>query len=188
MTPHARLYLFIHVKSRQVVLSPPSQSPNEAWVAELADRFVREARGKGLKVQQVQRDRDTKFAPAFDIMRKRKRVKVVRNRVRSPNTNASVVRFIETLLHKCLGKFLIFGETHLDHLGSEFVAHDLEDRPHPSLGHEPILKLKKHDVVPIIETPSPTLGEVRYRIRLGGLLKSSSRMATSQTVTSRFTS
>jgi putative transposase len=169
--------VFIHVKTRQVVVSPSTRSPNEAWVAGQAERFVAQARGRGLRVRHVQRDRDSKFAPAFDGRLKRKRVKVIRNQYRSPNTNAFVERFIQTIQHECLDKFLIFGETHLDHLCSEFVAHYHEDRPHQSLGNEPILKLKRRDDESSDDVEPPLLGDVRCKTRLGGLLKSNSRKA-----------
>jgi putative transposase len=169
--------VFFLVKSRQVMLSPATRMPNETWVAEQAERFVRVARGRGLKVRHVQRDRDTKFVPTFDGRLKRKRVKVIRNQVRSPNTNAFVERFIQTIQHECIDRFLIFGETHLDHLCAEFVAHYYEDRPQQSLGNEPVLKLKRRPADPTLNAESPTLGEIRYQTRLGGLLKSYSRKA-----------
>jgi putative transposase len=165
---------FVHVKTRQVILSPATFHPNDQWVSELAGKFVEEARGRGLKVRIVQTDRDRKFAAGFVETLKRNRVKRRRISFKAPNLNAYAERFIQTIGQECLDKFLIFGLRHFDHLNSEFLAHYHEDRPHQSLGNEPVLK-KRCLKVPEGDPVSPR--DIRCRSRLGGLLRSYSRKA-----------
>ena len=43
--------------------------------------------------------------------------------IRSPNTVAFVERFVQTIQQECLDHFIVFGESHMDHLCREFVEH-----------------------------------------------------------------
>jgi putative transposase len=129
----------------------------------------------------IQRDRDTKFPRSFDAALKSRHVKVVKNAYRSPNTNAFVERFVQSIQQECLDRFIVFGEKHLDHLCAEYLAHYQEERPHQSLDNEPLVKPKKRGRPKTkrgkIEDEIVPLSEVRCKQRLGGLLKSYSRKA-----------
>jgi putative transposase len=172
---------FLHVKTRQVILSPATQHPNETWIVAQAESFVNQARERGLPVTILQRDRDSKFTASFDSALKSRRVRTVKNACRSPNMNAFVERFIQSIQHECLDHFVILGERHMDHVCAEYLAHYHQHRPHQSLDNTPITAPKKRgrpkmrpgnladEIVP--------LGEVRCEQRLGGLLKSYSRCA-----------
>jgi putative transposase len=91
----------------------------------------------------------------------------------SPNLNAFVQRFLQTLQQECLDHFVVVGERHLAHLVREFVSHYHAERPHQSLGNRP----------PSGSAPSQTWNspppqvEVICRERLGGLLKHYERAA-----------
>ena len=177
----AYVIAFLNVQTRQVILSPATLHPKEEWVVAQAESFVRQAREHGLPVARVQRDRDTKFTRSFDAAMKRSHVRVVPNAYRSPNTNAYVERFIQSISQECLDRFVIFGERHMDQLCAEYLAHYHEERPHQSLENEPLRQPKprgrpKKQNRPIHEQVVP-LTEVRCRQRLGGLLKSYSRKA-----------
>lgn len=167
---------FLNVKTRQVILSPATQHPDEEWVVAQGELFVKEAREKGLPVRYVQHDRDTKFTRAFDAKLKSLRAKIKKGAYRSPNTNAFVERFIQSIEQECLDRFVIFGEKHMDHVCREYLAHYHEERPHQSLENQPVTAPKRrgrpkskrgnveYEIVP--------LAEVRCKRRLGGLLKS----------------
>lgn len=93
---------------------------------------------------------------------------------RSPNTNALVERFIQTLQQECLDHFVVFGEKHMNHLVSEFVAQYQEERPHQSKGNEPLLVTGSKKRRKKNESPPPdvvSLRDIKCRQRLGGLLK-----------------
>ena len=172
---------FLNVKTRQVILSPATLHPNEEWVVSQAETFVTKARGNGLPITYVQRDRDTKFTRSFDAKLKSLRVKIMPSAFRSPNTNAFVERFIQSIEQECLDWFVIFGEQHMNHVCAEYAAHYHAERPHQSLDNEPLKKPKKlgrpqtnrgnlaDELVP--------LSEIRCQQRLGGLLKSYSHKA-----------
>lgn len=113
---------FLNVKTRQVVLSPATLHPNEEWAIAQAASFVKRARESGLPVRYVQRDRDAKFAKAFDQKLKSSHVKIKQNAFRSPNTNAFVERFVQTIQQECLDRFVILGEQHMDYVCQEFLA------------------------------------------------------------------
>ncbi len=163
------------------VLSPATFHPNEPWVVEQAESFVKKAREQGLPVANVQHDCDTKFPKSFDAAIKRAHAKTIRTAFRSPNTNAFVERFIQTIQQECLDRFVIFGEQHMDHICKEFLTYYHDDRPHQSLDNDPITKPKKRGRPKTkpgkIEDEVVPLREVKCKERLGGLLKSYSRKA-----------
>jgi putative transposase len=171
----AFVLVFIHVKTRQVVVSPATLHPNDAWVAEQTTRFVQEARGRGLRVRRLQHDSDTKFAAGFRDSLDRARVKRIRNQFRAPNLNAFVERVIQSIQQECLDHFLIFGMKHFDYLNSEYLAYYHQDRPHQSLDNKTILRPPGGWPRKFVgRTPRSSL---RCQQRLGGLLKSYSRRA-----------
>ena len=86
---------------------------------------------------------------------------------RSPNLNAYVERFIQSIQVECLDHFLVFGEQHFDYLVSEYVTHYHEERPHQGLGNQLLSG----------QPPPNDDGEIRCRTRLGGLLKHCYRAA-----------
>lgn len=112
---------FLHVQTRQVVLSPATLQPSHAWVATQSEAFVTEARDRGLPVAIVQRDRDRKFGKSFDRTLRRRHVQPKLNSFRAPNTNAYVERFVQTIQQECLDRFLVFGEKHMNHICREFL-------------------------------------------------------------------
>ena len=165
------LLIFLHVESRKVYVAPATFHPNEVWVTEQAQLFLEHAKAEGLQVGILTHDRDTKFRPAFDEAFTAAGVEIRTTAFRSPNTNAYVERFIQTLQKECLDHFVVFGEQHMDHLVKEFVTHDHEERPHQgkengllSLGDEP-----RPDVV--------SIGSIDCHERLGGVLKHYQRQA-----------
>jgi putative transposase len=169
----AFVLVFIHVKTREVIVSPATLHPNRHWVAEQTERFVMQARSRGLRVRTIQHDRDSKYGPEFFDILQRLRVKRIRNQFRAPNLNAYVERVIQSMQQECLDHFIIMGTRHLDHLCSEYLAYYHEDRPHQSLDNRPIRNRRR---VPLTDDVVP-LRSIRCKSRLGGLLKSYSRKA-----------
>jgi putative transposase len=159
-----------------VVLSPATFHPDEAWVVTQAERFVEQAREQKLPVSTLQRDRDSKFTAAVDKALRSKRVKVKVNQFRSPNTNAFVERFVQSIQQECLDRFVIFGETHMDHVCQEYLEYYHTERPHQGKGIEnELLNRQKKCGRPRNKQPANEvlpLNEVRCSERLGGLLKS----------------
>ncbi|UUO05345.1 integrase core domain-containing protein [Blastopirellula sp. J2-11] len=130
------LLIFLHVESRQVYIAPSTFHPNEEWVVGQAKAFQEHAKSEGLAVGTLMRDRDTKFQPAFDAVIESAGAEVKVGAFRSPNTNAFVERFIQTIQQECLDHFVVFGEQHMDHLVKEFVEFYHEERPHQGKENE----------------------------------------------------
>jgi transposase InsO family protein len=155
--------------------------PNEDWVVGQAESLVRVARARGIPVWFVQHDRDTKFTRSFDAALKRYRLKVIRGAYRSPNTNAFVERFIQSIAPECLDRFVVFGERPLDYLCAEYLAHYHSERAHQSLDNEPVRRVKRPGRPSTkrgrIDDEIVSPAEVTRRMRLGGSLKHYERKA-----------
>jgi putative transposase len=126
--------VFIHVDSRRVFVTPATRHPNTEWIAGQAAAFVEhlQSEATGAANTILFRDRDGKYAPAFDTTLKNAGVEVQRTPIRSPNLNAYVERWIQSIRVECLDKFIALGEKHLNYLIREFVEHFQTERPHPS--------------------------------------------------------
>ena len=166
---------FLNVKTRQVIISPATHHPNEAWVVAQTESFIKEAKELKLPIGLVQHDRDTKFTKKFKEVLQQNDVKPIRNPYRAPNTNAYIERFVQSIGQECLDRFVIFGPTYMDHLCHEYLEHYHQERPHQGLANEILVKPKseqKDEASAIVR-----LKEIRCKRRLGGLLKSYSRKA-----------
>ncbi|WDI40556.1 integrase core domain-containing protein [Bremerella sp. P1] len=164
------LLIFLHVESRQVYKCPSTFHPNEEWVTEQALAFLKHTEAEGMVVQTLMRDRDTKYQAPFDAAFESAGTEVKVGAYRSPNTNAYVERFIQTLQQECLDHFVVFGKEHMDYLVSEFVDFYHEDRPHQG---------KENQLLTPAESQSEvvSIGSVTCRERLGGVLKHYHRQA-----------
>lgn len=67
---------------------------------------------------------------------------------------------------ECLDHFVVFGETHLRHLLSEYLAYYHPARPHQGLDNRPLGWTESS----LAENTGP-LGKVVCEVRLGGLLR-----------------
>jgi hypothetical protein len=61
-------------------------------------------------------DRDTKFSHAFDEILQTEGIKVIRTPLQAPNANAFAERWVRTVGADCLGRILILGRRHLEHV------------------------------------------------------------------------
>ena len=172
LTPKGFRYLFVvaflHVGTRRVFLTPATEHPNQAWVSEQAEAFIRYTRANRLEAQLIMHDRDGKFPAGFDATLENAGLDVRKTAHCSPNTAAFVERFIQSIQQECLDYFVVFGQRHMDYLCKEFIEHYHTERAHQGLDNEvpkPISKKRKRqtDLIP--------LADVGCRTRLGGLLK-----------------
>ncbi len=164
--------VFMHLESREVIISKCTRNPNSAWVLEQTQSFVGQTDHREHRPTILIHDRDTKFSGDFRSTLKDAGVECKKLPVRSPNLNARVERFIQTIKSECLDHFIAFGQDHLDYLVREFVEHYNEARPHSHRNHRP----------PCEQTPVPQwetirLEEVVCKERLGGVIKSYRRAA-----------
>jgi putative transposase len=162
--------VFLNVATRRVWISPSTLHPTAAWVEQQAKAFTEQATQDGLRVELVTRDRDRNYRREFDQALADGGARVKMLSYRSPNLNAYVERFIQTIQVECMDHFLIFGEKHFDYLVREYVEHYHTERPHQGLGNGMVTG-----------EPPPALPDsndtVLCRTRLGGLLKHYHRIA-----------
>lgn len=164
--------VFINVKTRQAWISPSTFYPHCHWTGQQAEGFMRSVEGSPLCPTMVIHDRDSRFGPLFQAKLRGCGTDSYSLPFRSPNLNAYVERFIQTLQQECLDHFLVFGTRHMDYLLREYVEHYHTERPHQSIGNVP----------PAPTGPPPRSDTIDRdlifaRSRLGGLLRHYSREA-----------
>ncbi len=173
--------IFIHIKSRRVIVTESTLHPDAAWVAKQAERLVERTKNDPNPPRLLLRDRDSKFSgtkdlgdgKSFDSVLKQARIRPMMLPFRAPNLNAFAERFIQTLRRECLDRFVVLGTEHLDYLNSEFVDYYNRQRPHSSLE-----KYKPPDAaIPSAGRSPPNAGKVTCQRRLGGVIKHYSRAA-----------
>ncbi len=162
---------FIHIGTRRVFVTQATCKPDSAWMKEQAEAFLDHAKTEGLQAEIVMRDRDGKFENGFDKVVEDGGAEIRKTAHRSPNQNAFIERWVQSIGQECLDHFIAFGERHLDYLVSQYVAHYHLERPHQSLGNEPILKMPPIDKPPDQDGASIAAGPIQCQTRLGGLLK-----------------
>lgn len=164
--------VFLHLGTRRCWISPCTASPDSAWASQQARNFLIVADEMELPATILMRDNDAKFSRRFDEVLTSSGVEIKRTAPMSPNLRAHVERFIQSLKHECLNKFVIVTPRHLNHVNREWRRHYNRERPHSARSHLP----------PACESPPEpnatiSLRDVVCRTRLGGLLKSYERRA-----------
>jgi hypothetical protein len=85
-----------------------------------------------------------------------------------PGHHSRDYRFVQTIQHECLDKFIAFSQDHLDLLTGEFLEHYHQERPHQGKGNVPLGGMPKL---------ASNVGEIVCRERLGGVLRHYYRVA-----------
>jgi transposase InsO family protein len=105
-------------------------------------------------------DRDTKFTAQFKRILKDAGVRAAEIPYLAPNCNAHAERFVRSIKSECVNKMIFFGESSLSRAIREYGAHYGRERNHQGIANR---------LVEVADLPS--VGDVRCRERLGGLLK-----------------
>jgi transposase InsO family protein len=124
---------FLEVQTRRVVVAGCTAHPTAAWVTQQARDVLWELEAAGIRPRVLVRDRDAKFAHAFDAVFAGHGARVVRTPVRAPRANAFAERWVGTVRRECLDWLLIAGERHLLRVLREYANHYNRSRPHRSL-------------------------------------------------------
>jgi putative transposase len=167
------LYLmaFLSMKTREAIVSTCTTRPNSSWVVQQTKQFVEQTAGRKEKPAVVMHDRDTKFTRKFVATLEASGIETNPLPVASPNLNGRVERFIQTIKHECLFRFILFGRKHLDHIVREWLGYYNSVRSHTECGHLP----------PVAKPPDElaTVDREKIVIRsyVGGLVRSFERRA-----------
>lgn len=157
---------FIHLGSRRVQLAGMTANPNRTWMMQQARNLAMIFDQETVIPKYLLRDRDSKFVKEFDAILASEGIAVTPIGVRAPNQNAVAERFVQSVRRECLDHFVVFGESHLRHIISEYLVYYHQHRPHQGLGNRPLDGTESVAV----ETDRP-VGEVVCQERLGGLLR-----------------
>ncbi|MFN0058349.1 MAG: integrase core domain-containing protein [Planctomycetota bacterium] len=154
------VFFVIRLATRRVEIAGITQSPNSAFMAQVArnltdpiDGFLRDQRF-------LIHDRDSKFTEQFDGILKDTGVNSIKTPARSPNLNAFAERFVLSMKSECLDRLILFGERSLRRACTEYLRHYHAERNHQGLDN---------NLIDSAETVAK--GEIKCAERLGGLLK-----------------
>jgi putative transposase len=112
-------------------------------------------------------DSDTKWGAPVRARLGERGIRVVRTPYRAPYANAYSERFVRSIKEECLDRLIPLGERHVRRAITEYVAHYHHERNHQGLEN-----------VLIAGAPvASTVGRIRRRPRLGGLLNYYDRAA-----------
>jgi len=118
---HAFVLAFLNVKTRRVFCSTSTLKPDGKWMKKQAKSLLKKAKEARLPIKHLVLDCDYKYTDDFNDVFEDAGVRIERTAPRAPNQNAFVERWIGSLRHECLNRFICFGQQHLDHIVSEYV-------------------------------------------------------------------
>ena len=160
----------MEISTRRVHILGVTAHPTGAWVAQQARNLLMDLGRRTTQFRFLIRDRDTKFAAAFDAVFTAESIKILRTPIRAPMVNAYAERWVGSLRRELLDRMLILSRGQLEAALSEYVDHCNTHRPHRSLDQAAPL-----EALPAAR-PDDNVRVLR-RDRLGGLIHEYSQAA-----------
>ena len=159
---------FIELSTRRVHLAGITANPDARWMMQIARNVTMTDWGFLFGKKYMIHDRDSKFCPAFLRIIKDSGVSPVKLPAQSPNLNSYAERCVLSIKSDCLSKLILCGEASLWHAIRQYLVHYHEELPHQGKGNRLLFPS---------QTPNNSIGPVRCRERLGGLLRFYYRLA-----------
>ena len=163
---------FLHVESRRVFCSPATFKPGAKWMVKQGKSLLKQAKRAGLPIRYLVRDCDYKYVSEFDEVFEKSDVRIEPTAPRAPNQNAFIERWIGSLKHECLNRFICLGQEHLNYIVSEYVNFYNELRPHQRKDNRPL-----QGDWSVVNEPLDEPEQVICHQRLGGVLRHYERAA-----------
>ena len=161
------VFFVIDLASRKVEIAGIHAAPCEAQMLQWARNLTDAENGFLHDKRILIHDRDPLFTKKFRETLGAAGVRALKLPKRSPNLNPVAESFVRNIKRECLDRMILFGERHVRHVISQYVAHYLLERPHRGVGNVPITNPE----------PESGNGPVVCHERLGGLLKTHHREA-----------
>jgi putative transposase len=127
-----RLYVFfvIELDHRRVHLAGITAHPTGAWVTQAARNLLMDLDECTDRFRFLIRDRDGKFAAAFDHVFAAAGIDVLKTPPQAPKANAYAQRWVRTVRTECLDWVLIWNRRHLERVLTDYLRHYNTARPH----------------------------------------------------------
>ena len=166
------MLFFVELHRRRVHLAGVTAHPTGQWVTQQVRNLLMSLQDNAGRWRFLIRDRDTKFAAAFDAVLAAEDIEVIKIPPRAPKANSYAERWVRTARSECLDWVLIWNRSHLHRVLAAFVTHYNTARPHRSLD------LDVPTPAPVASvTTLPSAGRVERVDVLGGLIHEYRRAA-----------
>ena len=156
------LLFVMELKIRRVYFAGCTPNPHEAWMKQTARELTSFDDGVLNDKQYLIMDCDTKFCESFRSILHQSDVEPITLPPKSPNLNAQLERYFNSLKSDCLGRVIFFGRRSLERAVREYVEHYHGERNHQGLSNR---------LIDSGTGVSQSDGGVECHERLGGLLR-----------------
>ena len=160
-----RFYLLfsIDVTTRRGTFAGMTTNPTGAWTAQAARNLSITGAARFEECKMLVRDRGGQFTGTFDEIFLSEGITIAKTPPRTPVANCFIERRFGTLRRELLDRTIIWNETQLRRLVTDYLLHYNDHRPHRSLGQRP----PEPPATPITFQPSRP---VTVRQRCDGLI------------------
>src|SRR5262245_56231302 len=126
---------FIEVGCRRVSLGGITRHPDACWMEHVARNATMQDTGYLNGCRYPLHDRDQKFCRECRDTLAAGGVECRPIPARSPNLNAHAERWVRSIKEECLSKLILFGETSLRRVVSQYLEHYHQERNHQGKGN-----------------------------------------------------
>jgi putative transposase len=157
----------IDLASRRVQIVGSTPHPDGMFMRQVVRTLTTAEDGLLVEHRVLICDRDTKWSAPVCGRLEEAGIRVVRTPYRAPKANAYAERFVRSIKEECLERMIPIGEGHFRRAMAAYVEHYHRERNHQGLQNALIVG------APAIRS----VGRIRRRPRLGGLLNYYERVA-----------